>query len=273
LILSILAVLVNPVGLNQLTYPFSTMLLGSQRIGLQYSSEWQPAPMDDVRVWALFAVAGLGITIPLLRRTELQLQEFVLLGIAFVLSVPHERMLFVFGILVMPSICRLLATAWGKYEPGRDSALISLLMILLATVPIVLGFPSSRSLVEQVHKANPVEAVKFIQRSRLSGRMLNEYVYGGYLIWAVPERKVFVDGRSDVYEWTGVLGDYMNWVNLKANPTYLLDKYQIDFCLLSRQEPVVQVLQIVPGWKTVYSDESSIVFVRSVPRQGANLLH
>ena len=32
--------------------------------------------------------------------------------------------------------------------------------------------------------------------------MLNEYVYGGYLIWAAPENPVFVDGRADIFEWT-----------------------------------------------------------------------
>ena len=49
--------------------------------------------------------------------------------------------------------------------------------------------------------------MEFIQASHLSGPMLNDYNFGGYLIWAAPEHPVFIDGRTDVYEWSGVLGD------------------------------------------------------------------
>jgi hypothetical protein len=262
LALSVAALFLNPVGLSQITYPINTML--SQPIGVQYSSEWQPAAMNDVRLWVLFGAAAMVVIVPLLRRSELWLVELLLMGVGFGLGVQHARMFFVFGILVMPSLCRLLATAWDGYEPGRDSVLLNLIMIVAAAIPLALGFPSSRDLAEQVKTANPVRAMEFIRRSGLSGRMLNEYVYGGYLIWAAPDRKVFIDGRADVYEWTGVFGDYMDWANLKTDPSFLLDKYNIDFCLLSREEPVARVVPMLPGWKAVYSDDMSVVLVRSI---------
>jgi hypothetical protein len=261
LALSLAALFVNPVGLSQLTYPFNTML--AQPIGLQYSFEWQPAPMNDVRLWGLFGSAGLVVVLPLLRRIELRLEEFLLAGIGFVLGVQHERMLFVFGILAMPFICRLLASAWDQYEPRREAVLLNFVMFTAAVVPIILGFPTPHDLAEQVTNANPVKALEFIRRSGLTGRMLNEYVYGGYLIWAAPERKVFIDGRADVYEWTGVFADYMNMMNVKVDPSSVLDKYGIEFCLLSREEAVAVVMGRIPGWKSVYTDEKSIVFARS----------
>jgi hypothetical protein len=33
---------------------------------------------------------------------------------------------------------------------------------------------------------------------------LNDYIFGGYLIWAAPEYRAFVDGRADVFECTGL---------------------------------------------------------------------
>ena len=259
--LSFAALFVNPVGLSQVTYPINTLF--SQPIGLQSSIEWQPAPMNDIRLWAMFGSAALVLTLPLLTRAVLRLEELLLLGVGFVLAVQHHRMFFVFGILVMPSLCRMLAAAWNQNKADRDSVLVHMVMLGFAVIPIVLGFPNSRDLADQVKKANPVKAVQFIRDSGLSGRMLNQYVYGGYLIWAVPEHKVFIDGRADVYEWTDVFGDYMDWTNIKTAPGFLLDKHHIDFCVLSREEAITRVLPLLPGWKTVYSDEMSIIFARS----------
>jgi hypothetical protein len=105
--------------------------------------------------------------------------------------------------------------------------------------------------------------VDFINRSGLSGNMLNQYVYGGYLIWAAPRHKVFVDGRGDVFEWTGVLEEYGKWVTLQADPNILLNKYQIHFCLLPADAPMSNVLPLLPGWTKVYSDEMAVIWAKS----------
>jgi hypothetical protein len=70
-----------------------------------------------------------------------------------------------------------------------------------------------------------------------------------------------VDGRADVFEETGVLSDYGNWATLQSDPNELLNKYKIDFCLLSRESPMARVMSLLK-WKTIYSDENSIIFVR-----------
>jgi hypothetical protein len=127
----------------------------------------------------------------------------------------------------------------------------------------VWAFPNQRSLARQVEIQSPVNAVAFINEHRLSGRMLNEYVYGGYLIWAAPEHPVFVDGRADVFEWTGVFDDYGKWIMLQSDPNALLDKYKVDFCLLAQQSPMVRVLPLLRKWKVIYSDDRSVIFMRN----------
>ena len=93
--------------------------------------------------------------------------------------------------------------------------------------------------------------------------MINDYVYGGYLIWAAPDHPVFVDGRGDVFEWSGVLAEFGRWATLQENPNILLDKYGVNFCVLARTSPMAQVLQLLPNWKAVYSDQMSMIFVRT----------
>jgi hypothetical protein len=96
--------------------------------------------------------------------------------------------------------------------------------------------------------------------------MLNSYDYGGYLIWALPQQPVFIDGRADLFEWAGVLDEFSKWATLQSDPNELLDKYHVDFCLLERKSPMVTVLRLLPGWKEVYSDNVSVILMRSAPR-------
>jgi hypothetical protein len=88
-------------------------------------------------------------------------------------------------------------------------------------------------------------------------------VYGGYLIWSAPEHKVFVDGRTDIFDWTGVLREYGAFMTLQENPANLLKKYDIDFCLVSRGSAITNVLPYLPGWKAIYSDDTSLIFSRT----------
>jgi hypothetical protein len=172
-------------------------------------------------------------------------------------------MLFVFGILAAPVLCRLLATTWDSYDPRRDSAVASGIMLALVTGVIALSIPGSQNLEQQVEKANPAKALKFLRSSGLTGRTLNEYVFGGYLIWAAPERKVFIDGRADLYESPGVLQDYVKWALVQSDPRNLLDKYAVRICLLARNAPMAHVMPLVAGWKQVYSDDLAVIFARA----------
>jgi hypothetical protein len=172
-------------------------------------------------------------------------------------------MLFTFGILAAPILCRLLSDAWDRYEPERDLPIPNAFIMGIAAAALFFGFPGVADLEQQVQKANPLKALEFIKHARLTGPMLNDYVYGGYLIWAAPEKKVFVDGRAEIYEPAGVLKEYGRWATLQADPKALLDEYRITVCLLPRESPMNRVLPLVPGWSKVYSDSLVSVFKRS----------
>jgi hypothetical protein len=259
--LSIVAVFVNPVGLSQVVYPLQAMF--DPRMRLDAVTEWQGLAFDGGRALAALGVVGVIFLVTLVRRTELRLDELLLLALGFGIAVLHQRMLLVFGVLGSPVLCRLLANAWSPYQPARDHMAPNAILMLISLCIVGLAFPTSNQLRLLVKQANPEKAVEFIRHAGLSGRMLNEYAYGGYLIWTLPEHKVFIDGRSDVYAWTGVLDEYGAWATLQTDPTLLLDKYRIEFCLISQSAPMSHVLQYLPGWKRLYSDELSIIFARS----------
>jgi hypothetical protein len=93
--------------------------------------------------------------------------------------------------------------------------------------------------------------------------MFNTYDFGGYLVLARgPEHKVFLDGRSELYEPAGVLADYFEIANVKPGAFATLQKYGFQSCLLGHDDPMATVLTALPEWQKVYEDSTSILFVR-----------
>lgn len=263
LLLSLAALFLNPIGLRQILYPFDTLL--NMRGLLSNVQEWSPLKMNDPAGIALMAVLLGAFLLVALRGSQLFFDELLLLGLGTWLAVSHLRMLIVFGILAAPILTRLLAGSWDGYNAEEDRIAPNAIMIGLSLLAAWLVFPGARDLQAQVEAQSPVKAVEFLRAHPLPGVMLNEYDYGGYLIWALPEHPVFIDGRTDIYEWSGLLGEFGSWALVASDPNALLQKYNVGFCLLARQAPMAHVLPLMPGWKLVYSDDIAVIFARTPP--------
>ena len=92
--------------------------------------------------------------------------------------------------------------------------------------------------------------------------MFNAYGYGGYLVGMLPEQKVFIDGRGDLYEDAGIFGEYLELAGLKPAAFHVLRAHNIQSCLLENKEPLATVLAVDPNWEERYSDGVSRLFVR-----------
>lgn len=254
------ALFLNPAGAHQILYPLDTML--RQPLNLRYVTEWAPLQFPQSRAIGVAVILALIFLVVAVRRTQLSLDELLLLGAGTCLAETHARMTFVFGILAAPVLARILAGTWDRYDPAADRPLLNAAMIAFSLFLVIQLFPGAANLDKQVERGSPVKAVEYIQTHHLSGNMLNEYVFGGYLIWAAPQHPVFIDGRADIYEWSGVLQQFARWASLEENPNLLLNRYHISFCLLARNSLMTQVLPLLPGWKQIYSDPVAVIFSR-----------
>lgn len=261
LLLSLPALFLNPIGIRQILYPFDTLL--HQPLNLSSVAEWAPLDMTDARGIALLAVLLCCFLLAVTRQADIYFDELLLLALGTYLAVSHMRMLAVFGILAAPILSRQLSNSWEGYNVEEDRIWPNALVLGAITLAVYLSFPSQRNLQSQVEDQSPVKAVEFLHAHPLSGPMLNDYQSGGYLIWAAPEHPVFIDGRADIYEWSGLLGEFGSWATLSSDPNLLLQKYKIAFCLLDRQAPIARVLPLLPQWKTVYGDEHTVIFARN----------
>ncbi len=260
-----LALLANPIGWELAVYPLN--LFFAQGDNLSNISEWQPLNFQEPRGMGVFAIVAILVLAALILERKVRLEEIVLVLLGSYLAVQHSRMVFVFGILVAPVVCRLLATSWRGYRASRDHPKFNAALMAAALVLIWWKFPSDSKLQSQIDQAFPTEAVAYLHDSGVTGNMLNEYVWGGYFIWAEPERKVFVDGRTDIFDWTGVLGEYMRWYTLQESPDTLLDKYQIDYCVLAANSQIGRAIELLPNWRKAYADDVAVVFTRC-PAEG-----
>ena len=263
LALSVAALFLNPIGIKQIFYPFDTML--NMHVLLGNVEEWAPLELTDARGIGLMCIVLVSFLLVIVRRSELFFDELLLMAIGTWLAVSHERMLVVFGILVAPVLSRQLSTLWEGYDSEKDRIWPNALLIGMSLMVVVLAFPNGQNLEEQVATESPVRAVDFIKANHLSGPMLNDYQSGGYLIWAAPEYPVMMDGRTDVYEWSGFLSEFGNWATLQSDPTVLLRNYKVSFCLLTPNSPMAHVLPLMPEWKTAYKDDNAVIFVRTQP--------
>lgn len=85
-------------------------------------------------------------------------------------------------------------------------------------------------------------------------RVLNDYDFGGYLIWAgVP---VAIDGRTELYGERFMV-ELDRTMTLKSPDALfvMLKSYRIDATLLWRRTPAAQLLDHVDGWKKVFADD------------------
>lgn len=103
----------------------------------------------------------------------------------------------------------------------------------------------------------PQRAVQFLKRSSLQGRIFSSYNWGGYLIWNLPQQKVFVDGRMPSWRWcapskqeSSAAFDEYEQVADSNDGLKILDKYQVQYVLWpSEPHAKDNLFQKIQYWK------------------------
>jgi hypothetical protein len=109
----------------------------------------------------------------------------------------------------------------------------------------------------------PVTAVQYVQDhpQQFAGNMFNQFVWGGYLLWELPDHKVFIDGRADFYG-EALIREFSNTAALGTNWPATLAKYDVSWTLMPTEHRLNLALALLPGWHCAYSDEVAMVYSR-----------
>lgn len=197
----------------------------------------------------------------LIRMHRLHLSDLVLMLLGFCLGLTYQRLLFFAGIVAAPVAAELLQGV-RRYRPEIDKPWLNAAILWGISAFVVYRFPTPAQLEEMVAEQYPADVLTYLKSHAPSGHGLNFYSWGGYLGWEDPQFKVFVDTREDLFEYAGVLKDYLDFAEFN-DPYHVLDKYQIRYVLFPPRAPINYLLKGNPNWKLVFSGRTSTLFERA----------
>jgi hypothetical protein len=196
-------------------------------------------------------------------RIQYRLEELAMLVFGLYAACAHLRFAMIFVLFVIPLVARILTQWIPPYDASIDKLLLNIVVIVLVLVAMIKFRPSTHTIEKAVASDYPAYAVEYLRQHPQNTGMFNEYGWGGYLIWQLsPEHKVFIDGRADLYEYSGVFPDYMAIISAQSDALRVLARHNIQSCLVRRNEALDALLTTTPEWKQVYSDDVSAIFVR-----------
>ena len=110
----------------------------------------------------------------------------------------------------------------------------------------------------------PVQAVNWLEDNPQDGKMFNHFIWGGYILYRMwPAEVVFIDGQTDFYG-EALMREYFDVIDLSANWEKVLDKHDVAWMLIPRNEGLAKYLYSVDGdaWNVIYADETAVIFRR-----------
>ena len=252
---SVGALLINPYGWRLIAYPFD--LAFRQKLNIASVEEWRTLDFHSPRGKAFFLVFALVMIGSLIRTRKWALYELAFVAIGTYSALTYSRFLFLAALLAIPLFAKDLSL-WIPARPTPDRPWLNGI-ILAGLVLLVSGW--QRSSPSCLSPEYPTRAVGYLKAFRPRGRVFNDYLWGGYLIWNTPQIPVFIDSRVDLFERNGAFKDYLDAAHI-VNSFAILDKYDIQYVLFRRDTPLVYLLSHTSGWTIDYQDETTVLLER-----------
>jgi len=259
-VLSILAILINPHGVDMVIYPYDNM---QDSFMLSFISEWRSPDLKlatDFYIYALIFVIGMIFLL-----TDKKIKGFnLLMTLAFVyLTFKSIR----FGVLLY------IVSSFTVFEYVTTLTLKEKHIKYLSALLVVIGLAMPQNLLFTNYiMKNPItepiteemiEAVKTLNAEHL----YNDYDLGGYLIY--HDIEVFVDSRADLYTKHN-LKDAINLMSLRRvdasklsdifDVEAILNKYEFDAFIIKNSRPLYSYLSTNDKYELVLEDHNISLF-------------
>ncbi|WP_447974048.1 hypothetical protein [Nitrospira sp. Kam-Ns4a] len=278
-VVAALVTLINPYGWR-LHEEIALSL--SDQFMIEMLHEWQPvslATKAGATYLGYLAVVALSC---LLGYRRVEPVRWAILAVFLLLSLRHWRNVLLFLLLSAPLVAEAFSGV-ALQARARFAAAATVRRRKLAQFAVSLAVAAGMWLLGPEHLVHvvqcglhpaeyfrqteyPIEAIQWVRanRHRLGVRLYNDYGYGGFLLWWLPEEKIFIDGRMPAWRvgdrW--IFRDYMALAGAASPDLRVLDKYRVDWALVGRGTPLDGALVQAPGWREVYGDAKVRIFVR-----------
>ena len=266
---ALLAGCVTPNGYASILETYHSLNLGEV---LRYLGEMRPMNpylefTQEVILLCLLAMALLfGAKIGIVR----VLMIFGLLHLAL----QHVRGLAIFGLTLPLMIAHPLQQQFAFLRPTTDRfplfdmhrfrplvTGVALVATLVAASLLTTAYVTLRPVDTPPNHFAPATALDHALKANVTGPVLNDYDFGGYLIFR--EIPTFIDGRTLPFGKRFAL-DYFEATALGAGGKLeqLADAYKVSWTLLRTNSAAALHFDHSPGWRRIYADDVAVVHVR-----------
>lgn len=271
LLLAVGCSLVTPHGTGGIAYTWQ--IFAESSYALEQIGEWRSPNFQKLQPLEIWLLAGMA----LIGYKGLRLPPFrllLLLGLVH-MALKHARHTELLGLLAPVFLASALSGPLRQRQnPDQNLATVDRFFLKLANPSgwgaIMLTFCLLSSWTLWMSRARPIplnesaaptQAIRAIQDAGIRGPVLNNYRWGGYLIYAgIPP---FIDGRADMYR-DDFLRAYMDALALKTPDGLekILHRYRIEWTLLTPGSPAVTLLDHLPAWRRLHADQTAVVHVK-----------
>ncbi len=294
---SVLATMLTPYKLELYSFLFGYR----DTVYLKYIQEWQSQFSFPFNYWQMFylalATAMLGLYFYYTTKKKYQslnLWSITSILFFFLLTLSARRnfpLFFIISFIAFAaginSLIEIKQYSWSK--------LINIWLKFLIIACFFLVIASQAARTNQIRDPfvffsldYPYDAVNFLKSKPIyaRGNMLNDYGWGGYLIWRYPERQLFIDGRLPQVQFAGhsFLSEYLEFFKSTKEANLKLAEYDISLVILkvrdgnigaSKLEKFIfgiqdkdlraknylrESLNSNPNWKIIYTDLTAVIY-------------
>jgi hypothetical protein len=258
-----LATALNPYGVRLWWFLFDTV-----RVNRPYIEEWQPVYRLQGWAWLFWLLpAGLAALAAIRAKFRLEPRDALIVLFLAVTSLIVSRLDAFFMLAVLFLMAEPLAANWQhRTNEVQNQKRVQLLRPALAVAAIAaLAVVGSRAARIQIgHPPMPErEAVEFIQRAGLRGRLLVWFDWGEYVIWHFsPRLRVSIDGRRETLYSDELIASHMAFYLGDSTAMDLPSRIAADYIWVPKWIPVVAKVRD-KGWAPVFEGPQSIILART----------
>lgn len=280
-LISLLVTLLNPYGINLWKGIFKTVF-GTFTPEL---SEWKPVTeFPFFRLfWFYLFLFFYAISFIISKRKRV-FDLFLLLVLGY-LSMTKVRFIPITSIIMTPSLSLYLKEAAdrvigkGKKIPvllySRQALSFYLLLSVICIPMFTMMLQGKIHLNTFIYKTDfyqPVAPVKLIKGNDFQGNVMNEYDWGGYIHWELPNSRIFVDGRSDTVYPHEIIRKWASFVNGEEGWRRFLEESEADAILIRSSHLVNDQLKELNDWQLIYFDNIASLYINIESPRNAKFL-
>ncbi len=213
--------------------------------------EWFPA-FNFTGAFSLWLLIALSVILTWQYRKMFSLFEKTSYVILLLFGVSSMRQMPFWFIIALPMTAKdilLLFEEASKHPITEKNFAIAYKIFFIIVITVCLAeltydYMQTKNLSEAAFY--PAKAVVYLQSHPSNGNIFSHYDFGGYLIWKLPGKKVFVDGRMPSWRWQAPKNEsndaFLEWEDIGNG--------KIPFAKAEKKYNIDTVLWFAPNNKT-----------------------